>query len=163
MSTRAAGWSRSRRGWSKTPSLPNILLDCELFRQCRRVRAGLTVDGDHQMLDVVADVGPGGHFLKAKQTRQHMCSGELYMPQLMLREPYDAWSIAKHGALERAVAAVSRRSSPAPGPSLCRPVPPTGWTRSSPRPGASSAGGSGLIGEAVLSGPRPEGPRRGPD
>ena len=70
------------------------------------MRAGLTVDGDHQMLDVVADVGPGGHFLKAKQTRQHMCSGELYMPQLMLREPYDAWSIAKRGELERAVAAV---------------------------------------------------------
>jgi trimethylamine--corrinoid protein Co-methyltransferase len=82
--------------------LPKILLDCELFRQCRRVRAGLTVDDDHLMLDVVADVGPGGHFLKAKQTRQHLRSGELYMPQLMLREPYDAWSIAKRGELERA-------------------------------------------------------------
>lgn len=52
------------------------------------------------MLDVVADVGPGGHFLKAKQTRQHLRSGELYMPQLMLREPYDAWSIAKRGEPE---------------------------------------------------------------
>jgi trimethylamine--corrinoid protein Co-methyltransferase len=58
------------------------------------------------MTDVVADVGPGGHFLKAKQTRQHMRSGELYVPQLMLREPYDAWSIARRGELERAVAAV---------------------------------------------------------
>jgi trimethylamine--corrinoid protein Co-methyltransferase len=56
-------------------SLPKILLDCELFRQCRRVRAGMTVDDDHLMTDVVADVGPGGHFLKAKQTRQHMRSG----------------------------------------------------------------------------------------
>ncbi|HEY5388617.1 MAG TPA: trimethylamine methyltransferase family protein, partial [Thermoleophilia bacterium] len=44
-------------------SLPKILLDCELFRQCRRVRAGLIVDDDHLMTDVVADVGPGGHFL----------------------------------------------------------------------------------------------------
>jgi trimethylamine--corrinoid protein Co-methyltransferase len=87
-------------------SLPKILLDCELFRQCRRVRAGLTVDDEHLMADVVAEVGPGGHFLKAKQTRQHMRSSELYMPQLMLREPYDAWSVAKRGELERAVAAV---------------------------------------------------------
>lgn len=70
------------------------------------MRAGLTVGDDHLMLDVVADVGPGGHFLKAKQTRQHLRSGEFYMPQLMLREPYDAWSIAKRGELERAVAAV---------------------------------------------------------
>ena len=70
------------------------------------VHAGLTVDDDHLMPDVVAEVGPGGHFLKAKQTRKHMRSGELYMPQLMLREPYDAWSIAKRGELERAVAAV---------------------------------------------------------
>jgi len=54
MSTWAAGWSRSRRGWSKMLS-PKILLDCELFRQCRRVRAGLTVDDDHLMPDVVAD------------------------------------------------------------------------------------------------------------
>ena len=54
MSTRAAGWSRSRCGWSKMLS-PKILLDCELFRQCRRVRAGLTVDDDHLMPDVVAD------------------------------------------------------------------------------------------------------------
>jgi trimethylamine:corrinoid methyltransferase-like protein len=35
-----------------------------------------------------------------------MRSGEIYLPQLMLREPYDAWSIAKRGELERAVAAV---------------------------------------------------------
>lgn len=117
MSTRAAGWSRSRRGWSKTLSLPKILLDCELFRQCRRVRAGLTVDDDYLTLDVVADVGPGGHFLKAKQTRQHMRSGELYMPQLMLRELYDAWSIAKRGELERAVAAVEEMlAGPRPKP-----------------------------------------------
>lgn len=60
MSTRAAGWSRSRRGWSKMLSLPKILLDRELFRQCRRLRAGLAVDGDRLMLDVVADLGPGG-------------------------------------------------------------------------------------------------------
>jgi trimethylamine--corrinoid protein Co-methyltransferase len=89
-------------------SLPKILLDCELFRQCRRVRAGMTVDDDHLMTDVVADVGPGGHFLKAKQTRQHMRSGELYVPELMLREPYEAWSVASHGELERAVAAVDK-------------------------------------------------------
>ena len=87
-------------------SLPKILLDCELFRQCLRVRSGLIVNEERLMTDVVADVGPGGHFLKARQTRQHMRAGELYVPRLMLREPYDAWSVARGGELARAVAAV---------------------------------------------------------
>ena len=87
-------------------SLPKILLDCELFRQCRRVREGLTVDDAHLMTDVVAEIGPGGHFLKAKQTRQFMRAGELYVPRLLLREPYDTWSIEKKSELERAVDAV---------------------------------------------------------
>jgi trimethylamine--corrinoid protein Co-methyltransferase len=87
-------------------SLPKILLDCELFRQCLRVREGLTVDDAHLMTDVVAEIGPGGHFLKAKQTRRFMRAGELYVPRLLLREPYDTWSIEKKSELERAVDAV---------------------------------------------------------
>jgi trimethylamine--corrinoid protein Co-methyltransferase len=93
-------------GGAQMLSLPKILLDCELFKQCARVRAGMTVDDDHLMPDVVAEVGPGGHFLKARQTRQHMRSGEIYVPELMLREPYDSWSVAKRAELERAVTAV---------------------------------------------------------
>lgn len=93
-------------------SLPKILLDCELFRECARVRAGLTVDEEHLMAGVVAAVGPGGHFLKARETRRFLRGGELYSPRLNLREPYEAWSAARAGAtgraaeVERAVAAV---------------------------------------------------------
>ena len=87
-------------------SLPKILLDCELFRQCRRVREGLTVDDAHLMADVIADIGPGGHFLKARQTRQFMRAGELYVPRLLLREPYDSWSVERKSELDRAVDAV---------------------------------------------------------
>jgi trimethylamine---corrinoid protein Co-methyltransferase len=87
-------------------SLPKILLDCEVFRECRRVRPGLIVDDDHLMTGVVADVGPGGHFLKARQTREYMRSGELYLPELMLREPYEVWRAGKQGEVARAVAAV---------------------------------------------------------
>ena len=53
-------------------SLPKILLDCEVFRACRRVRAGLTVDDQHLMTGLVADVGPGGHYLSARETQQYM-------------------------------------------------------------------------------------------
>ena len=95
-------------GGAQMLSLPKILLDCEVFRECRRVCAGLTVDADHLMTGVVADVGPGGHFLKARQTRQYMRSGELYLPELMLREPYEAWRDGKTAEVGRAVAAVEQ-------------------------------------------------------
>jgi trimethylamine--corrinoid protein Co-methyltransferase len=95
-------------GGAQTLSLPKILLDCEIFRECRRVRAGMSVDDEHLMTGVVADVGPGGHFLKARQTRQFMRSGELYVPDLMLREPYEAWRDGKQAEVGRAVAAVEQ-------------------------------------------------------
>jgi trimethylamine---corrinoid protein Co-methyltransferase len=93
-------------------SLPKILLDCELFRQCERVRAGLLVDEEHLMEDVVRAVGPGGHYLKARETRQFLRRGELQAPRLLTREPFESWSAARAGAdgraaeVERAVAAV---------------------------------------------------------
>ncbi len=93
-------------------SLPKILLDCELFRQCVRVRAGLTVDEEHLMTDVVANVGPGGHFLKARETRRFLRAGELFSPRLQLREPFEAWSaerpegVRSSAEVDRAVAAV---------------------------------------------------------
>lgn len=89
-------------------SLPKILIDCELFRQCLRVRDGMDVDAEHLMTDVIAEVGPGGHFLRARETRRHLRSGELYVPRLLLREPYDAWSLTCEDELDRAVADVER-------------------------------------------------------
>ncbi len=93
-------------------SLPKILLDCELFRQCERVRAGLTVDAEHLMEEVVAAVGPGGQYLKERATRRFLRSGEIYAPRLMPREPFETWSgsrsvSAGHATeVERAMAAV---------------------------------------------------------
>jgi trimethylamine--corrinoid protein Co-methyltransferase len=93
-------------------SLPKILLDCELFRQCRRVRAGMIVDEEHLMENVVGAVGPGGHFLRARETRQFLRRGELHSPRLLLREPFESWNAARAGKtlpspeVERAVAAV---------------------------------------------------------
>jgi trimethylamine--corrinoid protein Co-methyltransferase len=93
-------------------SLPKILLDCELFRESARVSAGMVVDEQHLMEDVVRAVGPGGHYLKARETRDFLRRGELHAPRLLAREPFEAWSAARaaggpHAAeVGRAVAAV---------------------------------------------------------
>lgn len=76
-------------------SLPKILLDCELFRQYRRVRAGLEVDEERLLEDLIARVGPGGHYLRARETRDHLRRGELLAPRLLQREQYEAWSAAR--------------------------------------------------------------------
>ena len=89
-------------GGAQMLSLPKILLDCEVFRRCRRVRAGLEVDAGHLMEDVVAAVGPGGHFLRARETRQFLRRGELHAPRLLVREPYEAWSAARTAETRRA-------------------------------------------------------------
>jgi len=88
-------------------SLPKILLDCELYRQCERVKAGLAVDEEHLMSRLVDEVGPGGHYLKARETRRYLRGGELHIPRLMLREPYETWlAEGRAGEVERAGAAV---------------------------------------------------------
>jgi trimethylamine--corrinoid protein Co-methyltransferase len=93
-------------------SLPKILLDCEVFRQCRRVRAGLEVDDERLLEDLVARVGPGGHYLRARETRHHLRRGELLAPRLLQREPFEAWRAARTPAardaaeVRRACAAV---------------------------------------------------------
>ena len=112
-------------GGAQMLSLPKILLDCELFRQCRRVRAGLEVDEERLLEDLVGRVGPGGHFLRARETRQFLRRGELLAPRLLAREPYEAWSAARTpetrqpAEVRRAVAAVEEILSahrPAPLP-----------------------------------------------
>ena len=54
------------------------------------------------MEDVVAAVGPGGHFLRARETRQFLRRGELHAPRLLAREPYEAWSAARTAETRRA-------------------------------------------------------------
>ncbi len=62
-------------------SLPKILLDVDHFRACRRVLEGLAVDDEHLMVDVATAVGPGGHFLGARETRAFLRNGEIHRPR----------------------------------------------------------------------------------
>lgn len=82
--------------------LPKMVLDAEVRRQGDRLMAGIAIDDEHLMLDVIARVGPGGHYLKAKETRRLLRSGEHLAPRLMLRPSYEAWEHDPRGELERA-------------------------------------------------------------
>lgn len=82
--------------------LPKLVLDAEVRRQGDRLVAGIELDDEHMMLDVIARVGPGGHYLKAKETKRLLRSGEHLAPCLMPRPSYEAWAQDPRSELQRA-------------------------------------------------------------
>jgi trimethylamine--corrinoid protein Co-methyltransferase len=62
------------------------------------------VDEETLALDAIRAVGPGGHYLAQKHTKNHM--GDLWVPQFMDRRPYEVWEQkgdgARHWARDRA-------------------------------------------------------------
>lgn len=68
-----------------------LVLDAEIFRQCEAVQRGFAVDDEHLLTDLIAEVGPGGHYLAAKATRRFLRAGEVYQPRAYQRVSYDQW------------------------------------------------------------------------
>ncbi len=50
----------------------SIILDDELYHRARYALARMDVDDETLALDVIGDVGPGGHYLSQGHTRKHM-------------------------------------------------------------------------------------------
>ena len=49
-----------------------ILLDYEIYERARYAVQGLDIDEETLALNVISDVGPGGHYLAEQHTRKHM-------------------------------------------------------------------------------------------
>ena len=75
--------------------LPKLLLDAELWGACRRFARGIELDDEHLMLDVIERVGPGGHYLSAKETSADLRAGEHWRPDLYRRVAYESWQAAR--------------------------------------------------------------------
>ena len=92
------GFLHGSRIWS----FAEMMMDCEIFSIIRKVMQGIEVNDETLALDTIAAVGPSGHFLAQKHTRQHM--RDLFMPQFMDRRPYSEWETKKDDARDRALA-----------------------------------------------------------
>lgn len=67
------------------------VIDNEILGMAMRVVRGIEVDDETLALDVIDQVGPGGHFLLAEHTVRHMRS-ELYYPSAVVdRQGWDGW------------------------------------------------------------------------
>jgi trimethylamine--corrinoid protein Co-methyltransferase len=67
-----------------------ILTDHELLGMIERLLSGVEVSDETLAVDVIDTVGPGGHFLAQKHTREHHRK-EHFIPKLFNTQPYDSW------------------------------------------------------------------------
>ncbi|MCI7300777.1 MAG: trimethylamine methyltransferase family protein [Clostridiales Family XIII bacterium] len=76
---------------SMTLSLEQMLIDEEIFNQCRRMGAGIQVCDEKNYFEDIATVAQGGHYLKQKTTRRAFRSDEFYNSRLIISDTYDTW------------------------------------------------------------------------
>ena len=67
----------------------NVLIN-EVLGMVKKYEQGIVLDNDALALDVVNDVGPGGHFLDAEHTLNHF--GNIWYPKLFERMDHERWS-----------------------------------------------------------------------
>jgi trimethylamine--corrinoid protein Co-methyltransferase len=80
--------------------LEQVLIDVEIFRMSRFAGRGIPVSDELWLDDVLARVGPGGHFISERSTRVNIRNGEWYLPQLGWHDSYAAWLAVGRPALE---------------------------------------------------------------
>jgi trimethylamine--corrinoid protein Co-methyltransferase len=71
--------------------LEQIVVDNELAHLCQRLLEGVDSSPERDFYADIPAVGPGGHFLKQRNTRNAARSKEFYTPRLIDRSPYEAW------------------------------------------------------------------------
>ncbi|MEM2506885.1 MAG: trimethylamine methyltransferase family protein [Nitrososphaeria archaeon] len=67
-----------------------ILIDHELLGMIERLAKGVQVTDDTLAVDIIDSVGPGGHFLSQKHTREYHLR-EHFIPHIFDTSPYESW------------------------------------------------------------------------
>ena len=73
-------------------SLESCVMCDEGIGQIKRFMKGIDVNLDTLAIDVIDQVGPGGHYLDTEHTMKHF-KEELWVPTLMNREKLDVWKL----------------------------------------------------------------------
>jgi trimethylamine--corrinoid protein Co-methyltransferase len=96
------GFLHGSRIWS----FSEMMMDCEIFSIVHKMMEGIVVNEETLALQAVANVGPGGHYLAQKHTRNHV--REIFRPEFMDRRPYGEWETKKDDARDWALAKARR-------------------------------------------------------
>jgi len=77
---------------SNMMSLEQIVVDDEIARVCQRLRDGVDTSIEKDYFEDIKTVGPGGHFLAQRNTRNAARSKEFVAPALADRNPFNRWA-----------------------------------------------------------------------
>jgi trimethylamine--corrinoid protein Co-methyltransferase len=100
-------------GGATTLCLEQMVVDVEVYRMCRRMRAGIGEGvGEADVVAALEEVGPVGDFLSRTATRDAVRGGEFFMPKLGYHGTFDRWEAAGRPdvldqAREKATAAIA--------------------------------------------------------
>lgn len=86
-------------------SLEMLVICDEIVAMAKRILAGIAVSDETLAVNVIAEVGPGGHFLDHEHTAR-MFRGEFFFPGLFGRRSLEEWE--QGGSLRAEVAARAR-------------------------------------------------------
>jgi len=73
-----------------TGSLESVVITDEVIAVNRTLLRGIAVNAETLALDVISRVGPGGHFLGERHTRQHLRASQ-WRPTILNRDGHEAW------------------------------------------------------------------------
>jgi len=81
-------------GGSTILCLEQMVMDVEVFRRCARLAEGISTESERWLEDIIAQVGPGGDFLKQKSTRTAVLDGRWYLSRMGFHDTYEKWQQA---------------------------------------------------------------------
>jgi len=102
---------------SRILSPAKVVLDADAIGMLQRFISGVTLDEGAALLDDIAEVGPGGHFLGRDSTRARARSGELFAPRVFRRERCEGHvgtELVQHAAMRAREILVEHRVEPLP-------------------------------------------------
>jgi trimethylamine--corrinoid protein Co-methyltransferase len=71
-------------------SYEKFIIDDEMCGMVKRIKRGYNVNAETVAMDVIKEVGPGGHFLDKDHTFDHF-RNEFYQPKLYRRDDFVSW------------------------------------------------------------------------
>lgn len=74
--------------------LEQLVVDNEMAQICRQIKKGVEISEQKDFYQDICDIGPGGHYLKCKNTLKSMRSNEFIKPVLCDRNSYGVWQNA---------------------------------------------------------------------
>ena len=76
---------------SMVASLEQLVIEVEIFRLAKQAHRGVVTDQQNWLVDVIDDVGPGGHFLSESSTLSAIRSDEWYLSDLGFHGSFEDW------------------------------------------------------------------------